>query len=447
MIITKTCLPRRTVLKGLGVTIALPLLDSMVPAFAARRETAAKPVRRLGVVYVGNGMNMVQWRPPADGAFQLSSTLQPLAPFQDRLLLLSGLDNNQGDGIDGGPHPRMQTAWLTGARPKKTEGVDIRAGISMDQIVAKEFGKETQLASLELATESVDLLGTCFLGYSCAYNNTISWRTSTTPLPMENNPRAVFERLFGTSDSTDPQARLAQIRKTRSILDSVIQEVAHFQTSIGPRDRLKVTEYLEAVRDVERRMQKAEEQQANELPVVEQPMGIPNTFEEHAKLMYDLLALAYQTDLTRVGTFLMVREASVRSYPEIGIPDSHHPLSHHQNNPEKLAKQAKLNLFHIRMFGHLLEKLRSTPDGDGSLLDHTLLLYGAGMSDSNLHHPKDVPTLVVGGKNFQISGGRHVRCPEGTPLANLQLTLLDKLGLPVERFGDSTGQLNLLSDV
>ena len=365
MIITKKYLPRRTVLRGLGAAIALPLLDGMVPAFAALRNTAAKPVRRFGAVYVGNGMNMPQWTPAASDTLQLSPTLQPLAPFQNRLIVVSGLDNKEGEGTDGGPHPRMQTSWLTGTRAKKTEGVDIRAGTSMDQIVAKEFGKETQLASLELATESVDLLGTCFLGYSCAYNNTISWRTPTMPLPMENNPRAVFERLFGASDSTDASARLAHVQKTRSILDSVTQEVSHFQRKIGPRDRTKLTEYLEAVRDAERRIQKAEEQVARELPVVDQPMGIPNTFEEHAKLMYDLLALAYQTDLTRVSTFLMVREASVRSYPEIGIPDSHHPLSHHQNNPEKLAKQAKLNAFHIRMFADFLERMQSTPDGDG----------------------------------------------------------------------------------
>ena len=448
MIITKKYLPRRTVLRGLGAAIALPLLDGMVPAFAALRNTAAKPVRRFGAVYVGNGMNMPQWTPAASDTLQLSPTLQPLAPFQNRLIVVSGLDNKEGEGTDGGPHPRMQTSWLTGTRAKKTEGVDIRAGTSMDQIVAKEFGKETQLASLELATESVDLLGTCFLGYSCAYNNTISWRTPTMPLPMENNPRAVFERLFGASDSTDASARLAHVQKTRSILDSVTQEVSHFQRKIGPRDRTKLTEYLEAVRDAERRIQKAEEQVARELPVVDQPMGIPNTFEEHAKLMYDLLALAYQTDLTRVSTFLMVREASVRSYPEIGIPDSHHPLSHHQNNPEKLAKQAKLNAFHIRMFADFLERMQSTPDGDGSLLDHTILLYGSGMSDSNLHHPKDLPVLVVGGGGtFSMKGGVHRRYTDETPLANLQLTLLDKLGLPVERFGDSTGQLNLLSDL
>ena len=445
MIVTKKCLPRRTVLRGLGATIALPLLDGMVPALAALRHTAAQPVRRFGAVYVGMGMNMKEWRPPEQEALQLSPILQPLAPFQDRLLVVSGLDSKEADGTDGGPHPRVQTSWLTGARAKPTEGVDLRAGISLDQIVAREFGQKTQLASLELGLESVDLLGTCFLGYSCAYNNTIVWRTPTTPLPMENNPRAVFERLFGVAESTDPRARLAYVQKSSSILDSVTQEVAELQRGIGPGDRTKLTEYLEAVRDIERRLQRAEEQVDQELPVVEKPMGIPASFEEHCKLMFDLLTLAFQTDLTRVSTFLMVREASVRSYPEIGISDSHHPLSHHQNNPEKLAKLAKLNLFHMTMFAAFLEKLQSTPDGDGSLLDHTLLLYGSGMSDSNLHLPKQVPTLVVGGKEHGITGSRHLQCPDGTPLANLELTLLEKLGLQVERFGDSTGELNLLS--
>ena len=448
MIITKKHLPRRTVLRGLGATVALPLLDGMVPAFAALRNTAANPVRRLGVIYVGMGMYMKEWMPAAEGALQLSPILQPVAPFQDRLLVVSGLDSKEADGTDGGTHPRMQTTWLTGCRAKRTEGVGgVQAGVSMDQIVAREFGKATQLASLELAIESVDLLGTCFAGYSCAYMNTIAWRSPRTPLPMENNPRAVFERLFGASDTTDPRARLAEIQADRSILDSITDKVAHFQTGLGPSDRARVAQYLEAVRDVERRIQKAEEQVGRELPVVERPMGIPATYEEHAKLMFDLLAIAYQVDLTRVTSFLLGREASVRSYPEIGVPDSHHPLSHHGNDPEKLAKQAQINIMQMKLLRYFLEKLNALPDGDGSLLDHTLLLYGSGMSDSNLHIPRNVPTLVVGGgKTFQITGGRHLRFPE-KPLTNLQLTLLEKLRFPVEHFGDSTGELNLLSDV
>lgn len=443
MIVTKTHLSRRTVLRGLGAAIALPLLDAMVPAFAA----TAKPVRRFGAVFVGNGVCLPQWTPPKVGALELSPTLQALAPFQDRTIVLSGLENRQSLGQDTGPHPRSQTAWLTGCRAKRTEGSDVQAGVSLDQIVAREFGKETQLGSLELALEGVELLGTCNIGYSCAYNNTIAWRTPTTPLPMENNPRAVFERLFGGTDSTDARARLANIKKSRSILDSVTDRIAHFQTGLGPTDRLRLAEYLDAVHDVERRIQKAEEQADVELPVIEQPVGIPATLEDHATLMFDLLALAYQCDLTRVCSFLLCREASVQSYPEIGVPESHHPLSHHGNDPEKLSKLAKVNCLHLKFFTDFLAKLQATPDGDGSLLDHTLLLYGYGMSDPNIHLAMNIPTVVVGGgETFGIKGGRHLRYPD-TPVSNLQLTLLDKLGLPVEHFGDSTGELKLLSDV
>jgi Protein of unknown function (DUF1552) len=368
-----------------------------------------------------------------------------MTAYKDRLIVVSGCDSKEGDGIDGGQHPRMQTSWLTGCRAHRTEGVDIHAGTSLDQIVARSWEKETQLASLELAIESTDLLGTCSLGYSCAYNNTIAWRTPTTPLPMENNPRNVFERLFGASDSTDTSARLGEIRTDKSVLDSVTAKIASFKTGIGAQDRVKLAEYLDAVRDVERRVRKAEEQVSRELPLVERPAGIPATFEEHVKLMFDLQMLAFQTDLTRVFSFLMVREASVRSYPELGVPDSHHPLSHHQNNPEKMAKQAKLNAFQMKMLAYFVEKLATTRDGDGYMLDHALLLYGSGMSDSNLHLPKNLPTAVVFGKGIDAKGNRHVKFADGTPLANLELTVLEKLGLNVERFGDSTGKVNLLS--
>jgi hypothetical protein len=373
--------------------------------------------------------------------------MEPLTPFKDRLLVVSGLDSREGDGTDSGPHPRCQTSWLTGCRAKRTEGADIYAGVSMDQIVAREFGKETQLGSLELGIESNELMGVCNIGYSCAYNNTCSWRTPTTPLPMENNPRAVFERLFGSSDSTDSAARLADIKRNRSILDSVLERVSTFQRGLSASDQSRVTEYLDSVRDIERRIQKAEQQVDQELPVVEQPIGIPALYSEHANLMFDLMAIAYQTDLTRVSTFMLSREASVRSYPEIGVADSHHPISHHANDPEKLAKIAKINKFHMQLFASFVKKLASTPDGDGTLLDHTLLLYGSGMSDSNIHYTRNVPTLVVGGgKTFNIAGGRHLRFPE-KPLSNLQLTLIEKLGLPVEHFGDSTGELNLLAGI
>ena len=443
MIVTKMSLSRRTVLRGMGATVALPLLDAMVPAFAATRTG---PVRRFGAIYNAMGMNMRLWTPPSAGALELQPILGPLEAFKSHLVMVSGLDNKEGDGTDSGPHPRVQTSWLTGTRAKRTEGADIRAGVSLDQIIAKEFGKETQLASLELGIEANDLMGVCNIGYSCAYNNTVSWRTATTPLPMENNPRAVFERMFGGSDSTDIQSRLADIQKNRSILDSVTQKADSLKKRLGAGDQARVTEYLDAVRDVERRITKAEEQAGEDLPVVEQPIGIPSKYEDHVKIMFDLMAIAYQTDLTRVGTFMMSREASVRSYSEIGVPDSHHPLSHHANDPEKLAKIAKINTFHARLFAYFLEKLQATPDGDGTLLDHVLLLYGSGMSDSNIHYTRNVPTLVVTGKAFDMKGGRHLQYPD-VPLSNLQLTLMEKLGMNVERFGDSTGQLNLLTGV
>ena len=446
MIITKKHLPRRTVLRGLGAAIALPLLDGMVPAMAAIRHTAAAPVRRLGVVYAANGMAMPAWRPETVGPLELAPIQRPLTPFRDRLLVVSGLDSKEADAKDTAVHARIQATWLTGARAKRTEGADIRLGISMDQIVAREFGKETQLASLELAMEPADLAGACLPGYSCAYNNTVAWRDATTPLPMEFNPRAVFERLFGATPSTNPDARRARIERRRSILDGVTEKVGDLQQGIGASDRVKLTQYLEAVRDVERRLERAEAQVNQELPEVDRPAGVPETFAEHAALMFDLLVLAYQTDLTRVFTFALGRELSVRTFPEIGVSDGHHPLSHHQNDPVKLVKLAKIQTFQMQLFADFLAKLQATPDGDGTLLDHTLFFYGAGMSDSNLHYMYDLPALVVGGPTFRLKTGRHV-VYDDTPLANLQLTLLDRLGLPVERFGDSTGQLNLLSDL
>ncbi len=443
MIITKKTLPRRTVLRGVGAALALPLLDAMVPALGA----APAPVKRLGVVYAGMGMNMPLWTPATEGPMELSPILQPLAAFKDRMVVVSGLDSKNADAHDGGVHPRCQTSWLTGSKAFPTEGPGIRAGISMDQIAAAQFGKDTQLASLELALESFELAGACNFGYSCAYLNTLCWRNATTPLPMEVNPRIVFERMFGTPDSTGQRARAAYIRKRRSILDAMTDRAAALNGKIGAGDRSKVNQYLDAVRDVERRLQKAEEQIEQDIPVVDQPVGVPAEFEDHAKLMYDLLVLAYQTDLTRVGTYMMAKEQSNRAYPEIGVAEPHHPLSHHQNNPEKLAKLAKVNTMHMQMFQYFVERLQATPDSDGSLLDHTLILYGSGMSDSNLHLMYNVPTMVMGGKLFGVRGGRHVTYDKGTPLSNLQLTVLDRMGVRVDAFGDSTGKLNLLSDI
>ena len=451
MMVTKKCLPRRTVLRGLGATLALPLLDSMVPALSALNRTAAGGIRRMAVLYVPNGMMMPSWSPRGEGtAFEFSPILEVLAPYRDKLIVLSGLADRYGwpQGDEGtGDHARAAATFLTGVHVKKTEGADIRGGVSMDQIAAGVLGRETQLASLELALESVEFLGACDSGYSCAYANTIAWRSPTTPLPMENDPRAVFERLFGGTDSTDGVARLARLVKDKSILDSVMDRAREIQRSLGSRDHTKIAEYLEAVRDVERRIQKAEQQSSRELPVVDRPAGTPATFEEHARLMFDLLWLAFQTDMTRVGTFMLGREVSGRSYPEIGVPDSHHPTSHHQNDPEKLAKLAKINVFHIKQFAYFVEKMRATAEGDGSLLDHSMLLYGSAISDSNVHMHDNLPLVLVGGGAGRLKGGRHVVFPRDTPVTNLFLNMLDKLDVPAESIGDSTGRLEYLSDV
>ena len=439
MIITQKHLSRRTILRGLGASLALPLLDGMVPAFAA-----PVPVRRFGAIYVGMGMNMHTWSQATAGELELNLILQPLAAFRDRLVVVSGLDNIQAlSNADAGQHPRAQSSWLTGCRAKKTDGPDIHLGISLDQIVAQAFGRDTQLGSLELALEPTEIVGNCAYGFSCAYNNTISWRSPTTPQPMENNPRHVFERLFGASDSTDPAVRRRQLRRHASILDSVTEQVSGLRRGLGPRDHQKLGDYLDAVRDIERRIQKAEEQVDMELPLVEQPVGIPEAFAAHAKLMLDLQLLAFQTDLTRVFTLVIAREGSTRSYPETGVTDSHHPLSHHQNNAGKLERLAKVNAYHVSQLGYFLEQLQATSDGEGTLLDTTMLLYGSGMSDGHMHLPKNVPSLIVAGRHFGMTGNRFVQYPpdDGTPLANLQLTLLEKLGLPVEQFGDSDGML------
>ena len=449
--ITKRSLSRRTVLRGLGATIALPLLDGMIPALTAATKTAAKPVRRLGCIYVPNGVEMRMWTPKAEGAgYALSPILEPLEPFYEQMMVLSGLADRvavplPGEGI--GDHARASSTWLTGVHVKKTEGPDIRAGVSMDQIAAQTLGRETQLASLELALDSVEVLGACDAGYSCAYANTISWRTATTPLPMENDPRAVFERLFGASNSTDAATRLARIRQERTILDVVTGEIGSLSRTLGSNDRQRLTEYLDAVRDVERRIQTAEAQNNRELPVLDQPQGIPDTFEKHIQLMYDLLALAYQADLTRVGSFMVSREVSSRSYPQIGVPDGHHACSHHQNDPVKLEKLAKINTYHLKQFAYFLDKLRNTPDGDGSLLDHSMFVYGSGISDGNIHFHLDLPMLLVGGGAGQLKGGRHLRYKNDTPLSNLYVSVLDKLGVQTDQFGDSTGKLEYLTDI
>ena len=445
MMIFKKAIPRRAFLKGVGATLALPLLDGMVPAMAAVGDS--KRVNRLSFVYVPNGIIMDKWTPATEGAgFEMTPILQEIAPFRDQMLVLSGLDcknANPQPGEGGGDHERGSGAFLTGVHPKKTAGADIQAGISVDQIAGMELGKQTELATLELTLDFAEFVGGCDPGYSCAYTNTLCWRSPTTPIPMENNPRAFFERLFGASDTTDPAARLARVRKDRSILDAVTQDVARLVTGLGPNDRRKLTEYLDAVRDVERRIQKAEETSSQELPTLARPVGIPVTFEEHYKLMTDLQVLAYQADKTRVITFLVAHEQSTRPYPEIGISDPHHPLTHHSGNQEKINKVVQIQTYHAKMFSYFLDRMRSTPDGDGSLLDHMMIVYGGSISDANVHKHEDLPILLLGGGDGRIKGGRHVRYPKDTPVANLFLTLLDNLGVHKESFGDSTGHLSI----
>ncbi len=447
MMIFKKAIPRRTFLRGIGASLALPLLDGMVPAFAGALDTAAKPALRMSMVYVPNGIIMDKWTPAKEGAgFELTPILEPLASFRDHFHVVGGLHNktaNLGPGEEGGgDHARTGGSFLTGVHPRKTEGVDIHSGVSVDQIAAKELGKHTQLASLELSLDTTEFVGSCETGYSCAYMNTLSWRSPTTPVPNENNPRAVFERLFGDSDSTDPAERRRQIQNDRSILDGVTQSVSRLLTGLGPSDRGKLTEWLDAIRDLERRIQIAEEQASKEVPKLDRPAGIPATFEEHAKLMFDLQVLAFQCDLTRVITFMMGRETSPRVYRELDISDQHHPLTHHQNDPAKIAKVLQINIYHAKTFSYFLDKLRSTPDGDGSLLDHVVMVYGGGLSDGNQHLHVNLPLLLISG---QIKGGRHIRYSSDTPVTNLWLTMLDKVGVPVDSMGDSTGKLELLS--
>jgi hypothetical protein len=452
MIVTRKAIPRRTVLRGLGATVALPFLDGMVPAFAATRAASESATSRFGIVYVPHGAVMANWTPAAEGAaFEMPQILSPLKAFRDQLLIVSGLDHTpaaQLPGEPGGGHGRIGGAFLTGVHAKPTEGADFEAGTSIDQIAASELGRETQLTSLELGLGSTEFAGACDAGFSCAYTSTLCWRTPTTPLPMESNPRAVFERLFGDGGTTDPTVRRARMRKDRSLLDAIVEKISDLQKGLGTKDRAKLADYLESVRDVERRIQKAEAQSARELPVVEQPSGsAPTSFEEYVRLMFDLQVLAYQCDLTRVITFMMTPELSARTYPEIGVPEPHHALSHHQNRPENLEKLTKLQTFHAGLLAYYVGKLKATADGDGALLDHLTLLYGSGMSDSNVHDVHGLPIVLIGGGAGRLKGGRHLRYAAGTPLTNLYLTVLNKLGVAVEKIGDSKGQLQHLSDV
>ena len=450
MIITKKAIPRRTVLRGIGAAIALPFLDSMVPALTATSKTSA-PLR-FGTVYVPNGILMEQWTPSTTGgAFEFTPTLKALEAFRKHLLLVSGLHHRTAvsDLEVLGQHARPAAAFLTGIRPKRTTGTALQLGRSLDQILAQHVSQETRLGSLEIGLETTDTIngvGSCDPGFSCAYLN-ISWRNATTPMPMETNPRMVFERMFGDVASMDPATRRAQARTDRSILDAVREKVGGLRQELGGGDRNKLNEYLDAVRDAERRIQQAEQPTDRDLPVLDRPAGIPVTYDEHAKVMFDLQALAYQADVTRVVTFMIGREQSGLTYPHIGVADPHHPISHHAGNRDKMASLAKINSYHVSLFSNFLEKLRSTPDGDGSLLDHVMILYGSGISDGNKHAVDNLPLLLAGGACGHVTGGRHVRVPSDTPLTNLQLTILEAFGVSMDQFGDSTGTCNWFSDL
>ena len=452
MFVSKLSLPRRTFLRGIGATLALPLLDAMVPALTAQSRTPARPLRRLGFVYMPNGVarnftGINYWTPLGEGpSFEFSPILKPLEAFRDRMVVVSGLAQHQADAHDdgaNGDHTRGTSSWLTGVHPKRTEGADIRNGISADQIAAVELGRDTALPSLELAIDLNFLGGQCENSYACAYMNTLSWSSATTPLPTENNPRIVFERLFG--DGGTSEQRLTRARENRSILDSVMADLSRLQNSLGPSDRTKVADYVDSVREVERRIQRVEQRNASDLPDLNQPSGIPERFDEHVKLMYELQWLAYRADVTRVTTFMLGRELNFRTYPEIGITEGHHGLSHHQDNPNQLAKYAKLGTYQAELFSWFLEKLKSTPEGDGTLLDHSLFLYGAGLSNPNLHAHYDLPLVLVGSAAGQLTGGRHIVYKQETPMTNLLLSMLDKVGVQTEKLGDSTGRLELLS--
>src|SRR5437773_94483 len=441
MIITKKALPRRTFLRGVGATLALPLLDAMVPSMTALAATPANPVRRLGFVYIPMGANISQWTPPGAGSLgELSPILRSLTPFVDQLTVLTNLELKNAYP---GTHATSNAAFLSAATAKWTESSDYYLGTTVDQVAAKHIGRDTRLPSLELAMDLLTTVGQCDNGYACVYQNNISWSSPTTPLPAEAHPRVVFERLFGEGGSVAD--RSAELRKNSSLLDWVREDISRLQKKLGPGDRSKVTEYLDTVREVERRIQKAEAGDADSpLPDLDRPVGVPAAYADHARLMFDLQVLALQADVTRVITFQLARETSTRTYNEIGVSDPHHPLTHHGNNPDKIARMAKINAFHVSLFAYFLEKLKSTPEGNGSLLDHGLYAYGSGMGDPNVHSHRDLPILVAGGGSGGVKGARHIKYAEPTPLANLHLTLLDRAGVRLDAFADSTGKVEEL---
>ncbi len=444
MIVTKKALSRRAVLRGAGASLALPLLDAMIPALTAQSATAAAPVRRLGFVYIPMGSNIAQWTPAQEGRISaLSPTLQSLTPFLDQLTVISHLENK--NAYSPGNHATANSGFLSAAQAKMTEGSDYYLGTTVDQIAAQQLGKDGRLPSLELAMDLLTTVGNCDNGFACVYQNNLSWSSPTTPLPAEAHPRVVFERLFGDGGSSAD--RLAELKRNASLLDFVGEDIARLQKKLGAGDRSKVNNYLDTVREVERRVQKAEEQTADSaLPDLDRPSGVPASYGDHAKLMFDLQTLALQGDVTRVITFQLARETSTRTYPEVGVTEPHHPLSHHSNDPAKLEKLAKINAYHVSLFAYFLNKLKSTPDGDGNLLDHSLYLYGSGMGNPDVHDHIDLPVLVAGGAAGRMKGARHIRYKEPVPLANLHLTLLDRAGVHLDAFADSNGKIANLAE-
>ena len=445
--ITKKALPRRTVLRGMGSLVALPLLGAMVPALTATGRTAASPISRLGFFYAPNGMFLPNFHPTGNGGrdYKITRILSPLKDYREQMIVVSGLSNNGlvSPNEGGGVHTRAHGGWLSGVLPKRTEGADIEAGKTVDQFAADVLGKDTSLRSLELTTESNFTVGNCENGYSCTYQNSTSWRSPTTPLYHERDPRVVFQRLFGDGGSVE--ARLAQMQTDRSILDSVTDSINQLERKLGPSDRVMMEEYLDAVREIERRIQRTVQNNASgPLPTAQQPAGLPDTYEEHVDTLFEMLVLAYQADITRVSCFQMARELSGRTYPHIGVPEGHHTVSHHQLNPHNIEQYTKINIHQVSLFSKLIDRMHNTPDGDGSLLDHSIMMYGTGMGDGDHHTPYDLPVILVGGGSGQMKGGRHIKYAMHTPFMNLGLTLLDKVGVKVDSISDSTGLLTNL---
>ena len=439
MFISKKSLPRRTLLRGLGASFALPLLDAMIPSMTAQAATVAdaSKLRRLGYVYMPMGCDDTRWMLPGDTLDELSPTLSPLATVKDQVSVISGLELRNAYP---GTHATSNSAFLSAATALRTESTDYYLGTTADQIAAQKLGHQTQLPSLEMAMDLLSIVGQCDNGYACVYQNNLSWSSPTTPLPAEAHPRIVFESLFGEGGSTEE--RRAALRQRASLLDSVAEDLSRLNRQLGANDRNKVNEYLESVREVERRIQQAESNTLdNPLPDLDRPVGVPADYGDHARLMFDLQVLALQGDITRVTTFQLARETSNRTYPQAGVTDPHHPLTHHGNDPEKVAKVAKINQYHVSLFTYFLERLKETPEGDGSLLDHSLYLYGSGMGNPNVHDHQNLPIIVAGGAAGNMRGGRHIKFDTPKPLANLHLTLLNKVGVEVDSFADSDGHI------